>query len=147
MQETGTNRVPGRALFVAATWVLVLFSTIHMIPMFADLFGSPTQPLEIEAKRAMAAVTVDLGPFHTHWGKLNQLLSASYSALLYFVAAVNFVTVGAAAAHGKLRSLALVNAIFAAILLAICLAFSFPPPAVFSLLALVLFGWSAAKAR
>ncbi|MBU6413195.1 MAG: hypothetical protein KGS45_06955 [Planctomycetes bacterium] len=147
MPQTESNRVPGRALFVAGTWVLVLFSTIHMIPMFADLFGTPTQPLEIEAKRAMAAVTVDMGPFHTHWGKLNKLLSVSYSALLYFVAAVNFVTVGAAAAHGKMKSLALVNAIFAAVLLAICLAFSFPPPAVFALLAMVLFGLAAMKTR
>lgn len=35
----------------------------------------------------MAAVVVDLGLFHTNWIRLNQLLSASCSALLFFVVA------------------------------------------------------------
>lgn len=146
-----TSGVPqssrGKSLFVAACIVLLLFSTVHMIPMFMDLFGEPTQPAEIAAKRAMAAVAVDMGPFHTHWGKLNQLLSTSYSALLYFVAAVNLVALPAVVAGGRLRVLAAINALFATLLLVISLCFQFPPPAVFALAAAVLFADAALRAR
>src|SRR5262245_39984931 len=94
---------PGKRLFIAGCIVLLLFSAVHMIPMFNDIFVEPTQPAEIEAKRAMAAVVIDMGPFHTHWGKLNQLLSASYSTLLFFVVALDFVALPAIIAHTRLR--------------------------------------------
>jgi hypothetical protein len=139
--------VPGRRLFIAGCIVLMLFSAVHMIPMFMDIFVAPTKPAEIEAKRAMAAVVVDMGPFHTHWGKLNQLLSASYSTLLFFVVALNLVALPAIIAHGRLRALATVNVIFVGVLLAIALIYRFPPPAVFALTAEVLFLGAAIRAR
>jgi hypothetical protein len=140
-----TPAVPGKRLFVAGCIVLLLFSTVHMIPMFADLFSEPTKPVEIEAKRAMAAVAVDMGPFHTHWGKLNQLLSVSYSTLLFFVVALNLVALPAVVTHGRMRALAQVNAIFAALLLVIAVVFQFPPPGVFALIATVLFVMAAIR--
>jgi hypothetical protein len=139
--------VPGKRLFVAGCIVLVLFSAVHMIPMFADIFVEPTKPVEIEAKRAMAAVVVDMGPFHTNWAKLNQLLSGSYSALLFFAAALNLVALPAIIAQGRLRALALVNVMFVAILLAISLIYRFPPPAVFALVAEALFVGAAIRSR
>ena len=138
--------IPGKGLFVAGCSVLLLFSTVHLIPMFIDLFAEPTKPVEIEAKRAMAAVTVDMGPFHTSWVGLNRLLSASYSTLLYFVVALNFVALRAVIAYGRLRALAVVNLIFSGVLLAIALIYRFPPPAVFALGAVVLFAGAAARA-
>ena len=93
------------------------------------------------------AVVIDMGPFHTHWGRLNQLLSASYSTLLFFVVALNLVALRAIIAHGRLRALAMVNAIFVAILLAISVGAQFPPPAVFALSADVLFVAAAIRAR
>src|SRR5437867_4099170 len=138
--NTPTAKSPGKGLFIAGCVTLLLFSTVHMIPMFIDLFAEPTKPVEVEAKRVMAAVAVDMGPFHTHWGNLNQLLSTSYSALLYFVVALNLVALPAiTAAGGRLRAMALVNAIFMGILLTIALVFQFPPPGVFSLIAGVFF--------
>jgi hypothetical protein len=134
MPLSGT-RVPGKRLFVAGCITLVLFSTVHLIPMFIFMLSEPTAPVEIEAKRAMGAVAVDMGPFHTSWLGLNQLLSASYSALLYFVATVNLVVLPSMIAQGRLRALACVNAIFAGVLLAIAVLYQFPPPAVFSLVA------------
>jgi hypothetical protein len=142
-----TAGTPGKRLFIAGTIVLLLFSAVHMIPMFADIFGEPTEPAMIEAKRAMAAVVIDMGPFHTHAGKLTQLLSASYSALLFFVVALNFVALPAVIAHGRLRALAMVNAIFVGVLLAISLLYQFPPPAVFALTAEVLFVGAVIRAR
>jgi hypothetical protein len=143
----GGASVPGKRLYLAGCIVLALFSTVHMIPMFIAMFGEPTKPVEIEAKRAMAAVVVDMGPFQTHWGLLNHLLSASYSALLFFVVALNLVALPAVIACGRLRAMAMVNVAFAGILLAICLACRFPPPAVFSLIAVVLFLGAAVRAR
>ncbi len=142
--ETGPR---GKRLFVAGCVVLALFSATHMIPMFISLFSEPTAQAEIDAKRAMAAVTVDMGPFHSHWGMLNQLLSTSYSTLLFFVVALNLVALPSVAAHGRLRALAAVNVVFVGALLAISLIFQFPPPGVFSLIAELLFLGAMVRAR
>jgi hypothetical protein len=130
---------PGRRLFLAGCITLVIFSTVHLIPFFHSILAEPTDPLEVEASRALAAVAVDMGPFHSNFGKLVHLLSASYSVLLYFVAALNFAALPSVAAAGRLRRLAMVNAAFVAVLLAIALAYQFPPPGVFALIALLLF--------
>jgi hypothetical protein len=137
----------GKRLFIAGCITLVIFSAVHMIPMFMSMFVEPTKPAEIEAKRAMAAVAVDIGPFHTHWGNLNQLLSVSYTTLLFFVAALNLVALPAVIAHGRLRAMAMVNVIFVGILLAIAVIYRFPPPGVFCLIALVFFIGAAIRAN
>lgn len=142
----GVPQLTGKRLFVGGCIVLFLFSSVHLIPMFMDFFGTPTDPLQIEAKRAMSAVVVEMGPFHTHWGKLNQLLSASYSALLYFVVALNLVVLPAIGTHERLRAIAFVNAAFSGALLLIAIIFQFPPPGVFSLVAGLLFMASALRA-
>lgn len=132
-------KTPGKGLFIAGCITLLLFSAVHMIPMFIFMFVEPTKPAEIEAKRAMAAVVIDMGPFHTNWAKLNQLLSASYSALLFFVVALNLIALPAIIAHGRLRAIATVNVTFVGILLAIALIYQFPPPGVFCIIAEVFF--------
>jgi len=126
-------------MFLAGCVTLLLFSAVHMIPMFADIFTEPTKPAEVEAKRAMIAVDVAIGPFHSNWAKLNQLLSVSYSALLFFVVALNLVALPAIIAHGRLRTMAMVNVIFVGILLATSVIYQFPPPGVFALTAEVFF--------
>jgi hypothetical protein len=130
---------PGKGMFIAGCVTLFLFSAVHMIPMFADIFTEPTKPAEIEAKRAMAAVAVDIGPFHSDWAQLNQLLSVSYSAMLFFVVALNMVALPAIIAYGRLRAMAAVNAIFVGILLYTSVIYQFPPPGVFALTAEVFF--------
>ena len=142
-----TPTAPGKRSFIAGCITLFLFSAVHMIPMFADMFIEPTKPLEIEAKRAMAAVAVDMGPFHTHWGKLTQLLSVSYSALLFFVVALNLVALPAVMAHGRLRAMATVNVIFVGILLATSVIYQFPPPGVFCIIAEMFFITTLIKAK
>ncbi len=132
-------KTPGKGLFIAGCVTLLLFSVVHMIPMFADIFTEPSKPAEIEAKRAMAAVAVDIGPFHSDWAKLNQLLSVSYSALLFFVVALNLVALPAIIAHGRLRAMATVNVIFVGILLSTSVIYRFPPPGVFALVGEVFF--------
>lgn len=146
---TGTAQAPGKRLFIAGCVTLILFSAVHMIPMFMDIFGEPTKPVEIEAKRAMKAVAVDIGPFHTDWAGLNQLLSVSYSTLLFFVSALNLVALPAVAApppRGRLRAMAIVNVIFVGVMLGIAIVYHFPPPAVFCLVALAFFIAAMVKA-
>ena len=133
--NTFAARTPGKRPFIAGCVTLLLFTATHMITMFANLSVEPTKPVEVEATRAMAAVAVDVGPFHTSWLGLNRLLSASYSTLLLFVAALNLVALPAVVAHGRLRAMAMVNVIFVGILLAIAVIYQFPPPGVFCLIA------------
>lgn len=133
--NTSTAKVPGKGLFIAGCITLLLFSAVHMIPMFSDLLVEPTKPAEIEAKRAMAAVVVDIGPFHTNWARLNQLLSVSYSAFLFFVVALNLVALPAVIAHRRLRAMTIVNVIFVGIILITAVVCQFPPPGVFALIA------------
>jgi hypothetical protein len=140
-------KTSGRRPFIAGCITLLLFSAVHMIPMLADLFVEPTKPVEVEAKRAMAAVAVDMGPFHTSWLGLNRLLSASYSTLLLFVAVLNLVALPAVVAHGRLRAMATVNVTFVGILLAIAVIYQFPPPGVFCLIAEVFFIAAMVRAR
>ena len=137
--NTSAAKTPGRHLFIAGCSTLLLFSAVHMIPMFAELLVERTEAREIEANRAMATAVVDMGPFHTSWLGLNRLLSASYSTLLFFVVALNLVALPAIIAHGRLRAMAAVNAIFVGILLAIAVIYQFPPPGVFCLIAEVFF--------
>ena len=137
--NTSAAKTPGKRLYIAGCITLLLFSAVHLIPMFAELLVERTEPAEIEAKRAMAAVAVDMGPFHTSWVGLTRLLSASYSTLLFFVVALNLVALRVVVAHGRLWAMAAVNAIFVGILLAIAVIYQFPPPGVFSLIALVFF--------
>jgi len=145
--DTVGGRVPGKRLFVAGCIVLLLFSTVHMIPMFLSVLTEPTKPLEIEAKRAMTAAVVDIGPARTDWMQLHHLLSVSYSVLLYLVAAVNLVALGPVVAAGRLRRLAVVNVVFAFVLVGVAVVFTFPPPGVFALFAGVLFGMAGVRAR
>ena len=137
--DSSAPKSPGKRPFIAGCVTLLLFTATHMITMFANLFVEPTKPVEVEATRAMAAVAVDMGPFHTSWLGLNRLLSASYSTLLLFVATLNLVALPAVVAHGRLRAVAAVNVIFVGILLAIAVIYRFPPPGVFSVIALVFF--------
>ena len=145
--DTSRAETPGRKLFIAGCITLLLFSTVHMVPMFIDMFGEPTEPVEIEARRAMASVVIDMGPFHTHKGNLWLLLSASYSTLLFFVVALNFAALPAIVAHGRLRLFAAVNAIFVGVLLGIALMYQFPPPGVFALIAVLFFIAAIVRAR
>lgn len=138
---------PGKGMFVAGCYTLLLFSAVHMIPMFGDIFVEPSKPVEVEAKRAMTAVDVAIGPFHSNWVKLNQLLSVSYSALLFFVVALNLVALPAIVAHGRLWAMATVNVIFVAILLSTSVIYQFPPPGVFALIAEVFFVSAMVKAK
>lgn len=133
-------------MFLAGCIVLILFSSVHMIPMLIGLFSEPTAPAEVEAQRAMAAVSVDIGPVRTNWMKLSSLLSTYLSTLLYFVATLDLVALPAVIAHGRLRALALVNAGFALILLALAMVFVFPPPGVFALAAVACFAGAAVRA-
>jgi hypothetical protein len=141
-----TPAARGKGPFIAGSITLLLFSAVHMIPMFIAIFIEPTKPAEVEAKRAMTAVAVDMGPFHTTWAGLSQLLSASYSALLFFVVALNLVALPAVIAHGRLRAMATVNVVFVGVLLAIAVIYQFPPPGVFALIAEAFFIAALARA-
>jgi hypothetical protein len=138
---------PGSRLFRAGAIGYLVFAGVHFTAFLHSVLAAPTDPLQIEAERALRAVAVDMGPFHTHFGLLVQLLSASYSTLLLFVGALNIVALPAAAAHGRLRALTLVNLGFCGLLLVLSAVVRFPPPMLFALVIEVLFAISLVAQR
>jgi hypothetical protein len=132
----------GRRMFRAGAIGYLVFAGVHLSAFLQSVFVAPTDPLQIEAERALRAVVVDMGPFHTHFGLLVRLLSASYSTLLLFVGALNLVALQAAVAHGRLRALTLVNLAFCALLAVLAAVVRFPPPMVFALAIEILFALS-----
>jgi hypothetical protein len=137
----------GSRLFRAGAIGYVVFAGVHLTTFLRNLLMAPTDPLQIEAERALRAVVVDMGPFHTHFGHLVRLLSASYSTLLLFVGTLNLVALPAAVAHGRLRALTLANLVFCGLLLALAVAVRFPPPMVFALVIELLFALSLVAQR
>ena len=136
------NKTRGRRWFIAGSIALLVFGSVHLLAVYQSLFVPPSTPAEIEADRALAALKMDMGPFHpTGWHTVN-ILNSSYSALLLYVGVLNLVALGPAIAAGRLRKLTVVNIVFVAILLTIVLALQFPPPALFAAITLVLFAVS-----
>jgi hypothetical protein len=133
---------PGGRLFRAGAIGYLVFAAVHLAAFLRSLLVAPTDPLQIEAERALRAVAVDMGPFHTHFGLLVRLLSASYSTFLVFVGVLNLVALPAAVAHGRLRALTLVNLVFCGLLLATAVLVRFPPPLIFALAIEILFALS-----
>ena len=141
------SATPGRRPFIAACIVLILFGGTHMLTFLRALFVPLTDPLQIEADRAMRAVTLDMGPFHTNAAMLMHLLSASYSPLLIGLATINLIALAGAIAQGRLRALTIANIFLVGLLLAVTIIYQFPPPMVFSLVAVILFLVSLMRQR
>jgi hypothetical protein len=142
-----STTTPGSRLFRAAAIGYFVFAAVHFVGFLHGILVAPTDPLQIEAERALRAVAVDMGPFHTHFGLLVRLLSASYSTFLVFIGVLNLVALPAAIGQGRLRALTLVNLLFCGVLVVISAAARFPPPTVFALVIETLFALSLAAQR
>ena len=138
---------PGRRLFRAGAIGYLVFAGVHLMAFLRSVLVAPTDPLQIEAEHALRAVVVDMGPFHTHFGLLVRLLSASYSTLLLFVGVLNLTVLEVAVAQGRLRALTLVNLAFCGVLLALAIVVRFPPPMGFALVIEILFALSLVAQR
>jgi len=135
-----SSRVRGGGWFLAATIVLLLFGSVHVLAIYDSLYGKsePGTP-KARVDEALRAFKLDLGPFHATGFGTVMILNSSYSVLLLYVAILNLATWRCAAAAGRLRRLTVINMLFVALLGGICLAFQFPPPLLFAALALLLF--------
>jgi hypothetical protein len=140
-----TASVPGSRLFRAGAIGYIVFAGVHFTAFIQEFLFPPTELVRVEAQRALRAVTVDMGPFHTDFSQLVRLLSGSYSTLLLCVGILNLVAFPAAAATSRLRSLTVVNLVFCGLLLALSVLARFPPPIVFGLIIEILFALSLAR--
>lgn len=133
--------------FRAATWVLVALASVHLIPVVQSNFVPPTTEPEMRLKELALSIRQKMGPLEpTVWGGI-QILNISYSVLVFFVAAVNLATARAVSTAGGLAGLSAINAAFCVLLTAIPLLFQFPPPAIFALIAAVLYAVAWRKSR
>lgn len=129
---------PGRRWFLAGSIVMLLFGCTHSVTVIKDFFGSVPAPF-VALDEAMRAATVKMGPFVADVRGLQHILSISYSLLILTVAAIDLTMLKPAIAAGRLRTLAGLNFTLAAGLFGVSLAFQFPPPMVFALLAAICF--------
>jgi hypothetical protein len=141
------NRIPGRRLFIAGNIVLLLLGIVHLLPFIQSNFVPPGTEIERDIHRALHSLKLDMGPFHATGWHTVQLLSASYSTLVLFVAVLNLSIMGAATVAGVSRTLIIVNVVFTGILFAVTLVYQFPPPMVFTAVAEILFVSALIKQR
>jgi hypothetical protein len=138
-------RTPGRHWFLAGTIILLLFGAVHSLAVLDSFFGTP-DPRLAEADAALRRAVVPVGPLRpTAWGAV-QILNVSYALFLLTLGVMNLLTLGPLIHSKRLRPVAALNAALALALLAVALAFQFPPPAVFALGAFLCFGVAAFRA-
>jgi len=132
--------IPGRRTFLAGCIVLLLFGAVHFTAVIkSNFFDTPT-PDETRMAEALKARTIlEAGPFHATMWNAVQILSSSYSFLLFQTGVLSLIALRPAIAAGRLRALTLVNALFAAIYAGVCLYNQFPPPLTFATIACILF--------
>lgn len=129
----------GRKTFLAGAWGLVLFGGFHLLPVYRSNFVPPENAAEQTVQRALKDLRVKLGPFEpSAWGAV-QILNASYSLLLIYAGTINLVVYRAVAAQGRLGMLTACNVGFVGGLIGVALLFQFPPPMLFSAVALLCF--------
>ncbi|MFO0837346.1 MAG: hypothetical protein U1D55_02375 [Phycisphaerae bacterium] len=137
-----TINARGRGWFRAGAITLILFGLVHLLAVYNALWGQPRNEHEIVIRREAQAYREKLGPFEpSAWGAM-QILNSSYSVLLLFAGCLDLAALSIARGPAELRRFAMLSAIFMVLVAAIALAFQFPPPAVFAMLALVFFGLS-----
>jgi hypothetical protein len=138
--------VPGLRPFTAGAWMLVVFAFVHSIAVVKSHVATPSEA-DARLEEILRAHVYMLGPIEiTAWGTV-QILSISYSLLLYASGAAALMVRRPAIMAGRLRSFAVLYLLLCLALDAVAIANRFPPPAVFATIAAVLFAWSAARAR
>lgn len=137
MNVTGRG---GQRTFVAGSVVLLLFGATHLVAVYKSATTPPATPQEQAMDKALREVVLfSAGPLKTTAHDAMGILSRSYSVLLIFAGMIDLLCWRAMAAAGRLGRLALANLIFTAILAIIPMLAQFPPPAVFGIVASILF--------
>lgn len=137
---------PGRRWFLAGSILALLLGAVHSLAVLNALFVPPP-PGRAALVEQLKGTTERIGPFTpSAWGTV-QILNVSFSILTLGLGALNLLSLGPLAAAGRIRRAAGVNALVMAALVAVCLAFEFPPPAAFALAGLVSFGVAFLRSR
>lgn len=131
--------VRGRRAFVAGIVFLFVFGAAHGLAVYSSNFKQPATEDARQVQGILKETVVQKSPFQaTTWGAV-QILSCSYSALLFYVAMLNALAFKPMIAAGRLRALTITNIVFAAVLLLVTVIFRVLPPMLFSVLVLLCF--------
>ena len=122
----------GKRTFIAGAVWLILFGTVHSLAFVRGLVVEPTEEFEKRFHDAGKAWKIEMGPLQTTALDTMQILSGSYSILLIFAGAMNLTCMSALIAHNALKRATILNIVFISMLLALTIAFRFPPPMVFA---------------
>lgn len=142
-----TQVQPGRRWFRIASISLIVFGGVHLLAVGKALLVKPSTPQEVDADRALRALSTTIGPLKPSAWHAMQILNASFSVLLIQAGVLNLLRLRISDRAPDLRAVTVANMIFVALLLAITIAFQFPPPMVFAAFALAGFLASLAQQR
>ena len=123
---------PGRRWFKAGAIALVIFGAFHLLAVYKSVVVGPETPAEVELTKNLKAFQMPMGPFKPSAWHTTNILNTSYSVLLIFAGVIDLLALSSVVAAHMLRPLTLANVIFTFLIAAICLAFQFPPPLIFS---------------
>jgi len=139
MAMNDQNAVSGRKTFLAGSIVFLLFAAVHGLAVYDTNFNPPRDEKLAEIQTATKAYVITMGPFKPSVFGLTQILSLSYTTFLLYFGTINLLALRPAAQAGRLRALTLCNILFVAMLFGITILYQFPPPMLFSGVALALF--------
>jgi hypothetical protein len=133
------HRFPGRRSFIAGSLILILFGLVHTIVVLAEAFNPPDDARLVALHTTMRELKVERGPFNPSEWALAQILTNSYSLLLVGLGIIGLLVVRPMAMVGRLRALTTLFIMLTGTLVLINVLWMFPPPLLFSGLALAAF--------
>lgn len=119
--------------------MLLLFGAAHSLAVYKSNFRPPDGPEAADLVAALKGYHMKVGPVDATAWDTNQILSSSYSILLFFAGAANLLMLKPASLVGRLRGLTILNLVLTAALGAVTVIWTFPPPMFFALAALFCF--------
>src|SRR5262245_17696275 len=103
MTKMNSTGVRGRRTFIAGAIVLLLFGGTHLLTVFKTSLTPPATPQEQAVDKALRdMVLISAGPIHPTARDAVDILTRSYSVLLFFVGVVDLLCWRAMAAAGRL---------------------------------------------
>lgn len=139
----------GLGWFRAGAIVWLLAGALHLLAIYNAVWGVPTDPAELRFREAARDFRVELGPIAPSGWDGMLVLSWSWSVTMFALAGLDLLVAGLLRRTGDaagLRAASTANALAAIALLAVSIAYTFPPPAVFALLAAVAFAGARLRA-
>jgi hypothetical protein len=137
------SHTPGKRAFITAAVFFIIGGLTHSLAALNGILAEPKTESEAAYRQAAKDFNMTIGPLTPSAWDGTQILSISYSILMIQAGAVNLLIRKPAFAHAFIKPLTTINLIAATALLAVALAYQFPPAVFFS--AIIFAAFAASK--